>query len=79
MFTVPDPDVGDRNFIDYINPESLVVLKDCKVEKTLADAEKQDRFQFMRQGYFCVDSKDSTKDNLVFNRAVNLKDSFKQR
>ncbi len=79
LFTVPDPDVGDRNFIDYINPESLVVLKDCKVEKTLADAEKQDRFQFMRQGYFCVDSKDSTKDNLVFNRAVNLKDSFKQR
>ena len=79
LFTVPDPDVGDKNFIDYINPESLVVLKDCKVEKTLADAEKQDRFQFMRQGYFCVDSKDSTKDNLVFNRAVNLKDSFKQR
>lgn len=79
LFTVPDPDVGDRNFIDYINPESLVVLKDCKVEKTLADAEKQDRFQFMRQGYFCVDSKDSTKDNLVFNRAVSLKDSFKQR
>lgn len=79
LFTVPDPDVGDKNFIDYINPESLVVLKDCKVEKTLANAEKQDRFQFMRQGYFCVDSKDSTKDNLVFNRAVNLKDSFKQR
>lgn len=79
LFTVPDPDVGDKNFIDYINPESLVVLKDCKVEKTLANAEKQDRFQFMRQGYFCVDSKDSTKENLVFNRAVNLKDSFKQR
>lgn len=78
LFTVPDPDTGDKNFLDYLNPESLVVLKDCKVEKSLMDAEKQDRFQFMRQGYFCVDSKDSTKDNLVFNRAVGLKDSFKK-
>ncbi len=78
LFTVPDPDSGDKNFLDYINPESLVVLKNCKVEKSLADAHKQDRFQFMRQGYFCVDSKDSTKENLVFNRAVGLKDSFKK-
>lgn len=78
LFTVPDPDTGDKNFIDYINPQSLVVLKDCKVEKSLASAEKQDRFQFMRQGYFCVDSADSTENNLVFNRAVGLKDSFKK-
>ncbi len=78
LFTVPDPDTGDKNFLDYINPQSLVVLKGCKVEKSLAKAEKQDRFQFMRQGYFCVDSKDSTEDNLVFNRAVSLKDSFKK-
>jgi len=78
LFTVPDPDTGDKNFLDYINPESLVVLKDCKVEKALAKAETQDRYQFMRQGYFCVDSKDSTPENLVFNRAVGLKDSFKK-
>jgi glutaminyl-tRNA synthetase len=78
LFTVPDPDTGDKNFLDYINPQSLVVLKDCKVEKALATAQKQDRFQFMRQGYFCVDSKDSTAENLVFNRAVSLKDSFKK-
>lgn len=78
LFTVPDPDSGDKNFLDYINPESLVVLNNCKVEKSLANAKKEDRFQFMRQGYFCVDSKDSTKDNLVFNRAVGLKDSFKK-
>lgn len=78
LFTVPDPDSGDRNFLDYINPQSLVVLKGCKVEKSLAKAEKQDRFQFMRQGYFCVDSKDSSEGNLVFNRAVGLKDSFKK-
>ncbi|MGN0488278.1 MAG: glutamine--tRNA ligase/YqeY domain fusion protein [Ruminococcus sp.] len=78
LFTVPDPDSGDKNFLDYINPQSLVVLKGCKVEKSLAKAEKQDRFQFMRQGYFCVDSKDSSEGNLVFNRAVGLKDSFKK-
>ncbi len=78
LFTVPDPDTGDKNFIEYINPQSLIVLKGCKVEKSLAKAEKQDRFQFMRQGYFCVDSKDSTEDHLVFNRAVSLKDSFKK-
>lgn len=78
LFTVPDPDTGDKNFLDYINPESLVVLKNCKVEKALAMAETQDRYQFMRQGYFCADSKDSTPENLVFNRAVGLKDSFKR-
>lgn len=78
LFTVPEPEAGDGEFTDYINPESLVVLKGCKLEKTLASAEKEDRFQFMRQGYFCVD-KDSTDENIIFNRSVSLKDSFKKK
>ena len=76
LFTVPDPDSGDKNFLDYLNPESLVVLKNCKIEKSLRDAKPEDRFQFMRQGYFCADSRDSSPEHLVFNRAVSLKDSF---
>ena len=78
LFTVPDPDSGDKNFLDYLNPESLVVLKNCKIEKSLRDAKPEDRFQFMRQGYFCADSRDSSPEHLVFNRAVSLKDSFKK-
>ncbi len=78
LFTVDDPDSGEKDFIEYINPESLVVLNGCKLEKSLAGTEKSDRFQFMRQGYFCLDSKDSAENNLVFNRSVSLKDSFKK-
>lgn len=79
LFTVPDPDVGDKNFLDYLNPDSLVVCKGCKVEKSLENAKPQERFQFMRMGYFCADSKDSSKEHLVFNRAVSLKDGFKKK
>ncbi len=79
LFTVPEPEAGEGEFTDYINPESLVVLNGCKLEKGLASAEKADRFQFMRQGYFCVDTKDSNPDKLVFNRSVSLKDSFKKK
>lgn len=78
LFTVPEPESEEGEFTDYINPESLVVLKDCKLEKSLAEAKKTDRFQFMRQGYFCLDTVDSTPDKLVFNRSVSLKDSFKK-
>lgn len=78
LFTVPDPDVGDKNFLDYLNPNSLTVLKHCKVEESMANVEPQKSYQFMRQGYFCVDN-DSTKGNPVFNRAVSLKDSFKAK
>ena len=60
-----------------LNPNSLTVLKDCYVEPSLAEANAYDSFQFVRQGFFCVDCKDSTKDNLVFNRIVSLKSSFK--
>ena len=60
-----------------LNPNSLTVLKDCYVEENLPDAKAYDSFQFVRQGFFCVDAKDSTPEHLVFNRIVSLKSSFK--
>ena len=60
-----------------LNPNSLTVLKDCYVEENLAAAKAYDSFQFVRQGFFCVDAKDSTPEHLVFNRIVSLKSSFK--
>jgi glutaminyl-tRNA synthetase len=60
-----------------LNPNSLTVLKECYVEPSLAGAKAFDSFQFVRNGYFCVDCKDSTEEHLVFNRIVSLKSSFK--
>lgn len=60
-----------------LNPNSLTVLKNCVVEENLKDAKAYDSFQFVRQGFFCVDAKNSTADHLVFNRIVSLKSSFK--
>lgn len=62
-----------------VNPNSLTVLDDCYVEPALAEAEALDSFQFVRHGYFCVDSKDSTKEHMVFNRIVSLKSSYKPK
>ncbi len=79
LFNVENPsdEEGVSSFADNLNPESLVVLENCKVDADLANAKVGDTFQFMRQGYFCVD-KESTEDNLVFNRTTALKDSFKK-
>lgn len=60
-----------------LNPNSLTVLNNCYIEESIKSAEKEDSFQFVRQGYFCVDMKDSTEEHLVFNRIVSLKSSFK--
>lgn len=60
-----------------LNPNSLTILKDCYVEPSFADAKAYDSFQFVRNGYFCIDAKDSAPDALVFNRIVSLKSSFK--
>lgn len=76
LFTVPDPEAED--FLDKLNPDSLRVLKGCKVEPSLAKEEGTASYQFMRQGYFCRDL-DSTPEHLVFNRSVSLKDSFKKK
>ena len=89
LFTDADPDGADKDFIDCLNPASLEVLQGCKVEQGLvAEAEAYEKtekagktapsFQFMRLGYFCMDSKDSSPEHLVFNRSVSLKDSFKK-
>jgi glutaminyl-tRNA synthetase len=77
LFSDPEPDAAGKNFLDCLNPNSLEVLQGCKVESALASAAFPTSYQFMRQGYFCVDNKDSAPGHLVFNRAVSLKDSFK--
>lgn len=73
MLDNPDDPNGEM----IMNPESIIVMKDCKIEPSLREAAKGERFQFMRNGYFCVDTKDTTDDKLVFNRIVPLKSSFK--
>ena len=60
-----------------LNQNSLTILKECYVEPSFQDAKAYDSFQFVRTGYFCIDAKDSTTENLVFNRIVSLKSSFK--
>ena len=89
LFSDESPDSADKDFIDCLNPNSLEILQGCKVEaslKTAADAYEQTEkkgktapsFQFMRLGYFCLDSKDSSPEHMGFNRSVSLKDSFKK-
>lgn len=75
LFTVPNPGV-EEDFHAVINPESLTVIKAAKVEPSLANAEAEKAFQFERQGYFCLDNKDATADQLVFNRTVGLRDTW---
>ena len=77
LFTVEDPEVGD--YIELLNPQSRITLEGCKVEASLKNAKPGDSFQFMRQGYFCIDNKLSTPENLVINRSVSLKDGFKKK
>ncbi|WP_409968186.1 glutamine--tRNA ligase/YqeY domain fusion protein [Bengtsoniella intestinalis] len=78
LFTDEDPDGADKNFLDFLNPDSLEVLSGCKVEAGMVDVTAPANFQFMRLGYFCLDSVDSKAGHLVFNRSVSLKDSFKK-
>jgi len=77
LFSVPNPaeEKDGADFKDHLNRESLEIVKNCKVEPSLAAAKHGERFQFLRQGYFCVDS-DSSPAQLVFNRAVTLRDSW---
>ncbi|MDD2462990.1 MAG: glutamine--tRNA ligase/YqeY domain fusion protein [Desulfobulbus sp.] len=77
LFTVEYPDADkEKHFIEFLNPESLTILNNCMLEPGLVQAESQDRFQFERQGYFCLDAKDSTAEKPVFNRIVTLRDSW---
>ena len=75
LFTKENP-LEDEDFKASLNPDSLQIIKGCKVEPSLKTAKFGEYFQFLRQGYFCADSKDSSPDNLVFNRTVNLKDTW---
>jgi len=77
LFTLEDPsDVPEgKDFKDYLNPRSLETLTGCKMEPSLAEAASGDRFQFLRQGYFCVDP-DTTIEKPVFNRTVSLRDTW---
>ena len=89
LFSDESPDGADKDFIDCLNPGSLEIISNAKVEaglKTDAEAYEQTEkkgktapsFQFMRLGYFCMDNKDSSPEHMVFNRSVSLKDSFKK-
>ena len=89
LFSDEAPDGADKDFLECLNPDSLEILTGCKVEaglkaaaETYEQSEKKGRtapsFQFMRLGYFCLDSKDSSPEHMVFNRSVSLKDSFKK-
>jgi glutaminyl-tRNA synthetase len=77
LFTTPNPDDVEENkdFTSNLNPNSLDVLKDCRVEPSLANIKPLSRFQFERLGYFCIDP-DSSTDKLVFNRTVTLRDEW---
>lgn len=75
LFNVANPE-SENNFLDVVNPDSLQTLNHCKVEASLANSEAGNLFQFERTGYFCVDSKDSSAEKLVFNRTVTLRDTW---
>ena len=78
LFTKEDPTETDegKDWKEYLNPDSLKILAPCLIEPTLTAAKPGDRFQFLRQGYFCADNKDSNPDHLVFNRTVTLRDTW---
>ena len=80
LFNLEDPnDIPEgKDFKDFINPDSLKILPQCKLEPSLKDAQPGNTYQFERLGYFCVD-KDSTSDQLVFNRTVTLKDDYQKQ
>lgn len=76
LFKAEYPGGETGNYLDDINPESLVVIEKAYIEKDAENAKVGDYLQFIRNGYYCVDSKDSTKEHMVFNRTVTLKDSW---
>ncbi len=76
LFTDENPEQGDQDLMENLNPDSLEVLTGCKLEKSLGLAEPEKAFQFERLGYFCLDSKDARENHLVFNRTVTLRDAW---
>jgi glutaminyl-tRNA synthetase len=76
LFNVENPGAGGSDFLESINPDNLLILRGCKAETSLIYATPEDRFQFERQGYFCLDSRYTSKKNPVFNRVIGLRDSW---
>jgi glutaminyl-tRNA synthetase len=76
LFKNENPSAGDGDFLDFLNPDSLEVLSDCRVEPSLASARSGDRFQLERIGYFCVDADSEPAEKLVLNRTVGLRDTW---
>ena len=76
LFLAEEPGKETGNFLDDLNPESLVVIEDAKAEPEILKAQVGDYLQFVRNGYFCLDSKDSTKEKPIYNRTVTLRDSW---
>ncbi|MBB3168062.1 glutamine--tRNA ligase/YqeY domain fusion protein [Simiduia aestuariiviva] len=76
LFNDESPDSGDKNFLDALNPESLQIISGAKAEIGLAGAQVGEAYQFERAGYFCLDSKNTRADRLVFNRTIGLKDNW---
>ncbi len=76
LFNQPNPGAGGADFKAALNPNSMEVLRNSKVERSLANAKPGERYQFERQGYFCVDNVESSEEALVFNRIVTLRDSW---
>jgi len=79
LFSLENPDGGDGDYREFINPDSLQVFSGCKAEPSLANAQPEDRFQFEREGYFCVDKNDSSMNDLVFNLTVSLRDNWAKK
>jgi glutaminyl-tRNA synthetase len=75
LFTVDFPDASDQDYHDLMNPGSITINQGF-VEESLSEASASERFQFEREGYFCIDSKDSRREQLVFNRVVGLRDTW---
>ena len=75
LFKVENPSAAEGDFKEHINPDSLHTIKNAFIESSLKEANTSERYQFIRKGYFCLDT-DSTKDHLVFNRTVTLKDAW---
>ena len=76
LFKAENPGAATGNYLDDLNPDSLIVLNDAVIEEEAAKAKPGDYLQFIRNGYYCVDSKDSRPEHMVFNRTVTLKDSW---
>ncbi|HIQ06923.1 MAG TPA: glutamine--tRNA ligase/YqeY domain fusion protein [Thiotrichaceae bacterium] len=79
LFTDAAPDAGDKDFLDYVNPNSLEIIQGCKAEVGIANATEEDYFQFEREGYFKKDNKHTSSGTLVFNRTIGLRDTWDKK